>query len=113
MPADQISCSPPELICQAGGQLFLSQIRKSTCIMKFGPNVAENSGTRFGAPTVREGLPLRRAESDSGHASPFGCGSSELGNGQLSGSCDEAGGVPRPCHIEKRSYDLIHNYFWS
>ena len=28
----------------------------STCIMKFAPNVAENSGARFRAPTVREGL---------------------------------------------------------
>ena len=50
----------------------------SPAIVKSLPNVAESSGTRFGAPTVREGLPLRRAASACGQAPPFGCGWSAL-----------------------------------
>ena len=39
--------------------------------MKFAPNMAENSGARLGAPTVREGLAASTRSSASGHAAPL------------------------------------------
>ena len=53
--------------------LWLRLVRVSTCIMKFAPNVAENSGARFRAPTAREGSkPPPRAESSGAHSSAIG-----------------------------------------